>query len=138
CRVARVGPGIRAGSAPNDRTPDGLDQLGRYPPASPYQLCQQGRGDRLRHASGHSLSPGGAARDGSETEVLRREFQVRQARPLDALTRVSAIVGQFLRGPVAQGIEHLPSKQRVAGSNPAGITIKSNVLVRDITSKMSL
>jgi hypothetical protein len=25
-------------------------------------------------------------------------------------------------GPVAQGIEHLPSKQRVEGSNPSGIT----------------
>src|SRR6478736_4813321 len=28
-------------------------------------------------------------------------------------------------GPVAQGIEHLPSKQRVEGSNPSGTAIKS-------------
>ena len=28
-------------------------------------------------------------------------------------------------GPVAQGIEHLPSKQRVEGSNPSG-TAKAN------------
>jgi hypothetical protein len=31
-------------------------------------------------------------------------------------------------GPVAQGIEHLPSKQRVEGSNPSGITIKIKYL----------
>ena len=43
-------------------------------------------GGRLRHAPGHCLPCRGAAKDGAETEVLRRELQVRPAGPLDALT----------------------------------------------------
>ena len=47
--------------------------------------------------AGHRLSPRGAAGERGETEVLCREFQVRPPRPLDALTRVSAIVARANR-----------------------------------------
>jgi hypothetical protein len=41
--------------------------------------------------------------------------------------------------PVAQGIERLPSKQRVAGSNPAGraIITNKNVAFNDFRRKRS-
>jgi hypothetical protein len=34
--------------------------------------------------------------------------------------------------PVAQWIEHLPSKQRVAGSSPAGIASKISTLIEEM------
>src|SRR6478672_1761806 len=43
------------------------------------------------------------------------------ARSSQAMTRqVDRKLNPTNRGPVAQGIEHLPSKQRVEGSNPSG------------------
>ncbi len=32
------------------------------------------------------------------------------------------VIAFFIYGPIAQRIEHRPSKPRVAGSNPAGLT----------------
>ena len=49
-------------------------------------FATQGGGGRLRHAPRHCLPCRRAAKDGAETEVLRRELQVRPAGPLDALT----------------------------------------------------
>src|SRR5262245_64785194 len=39
-------------------------------------------------------------------------------------------------GPVAQGIEHLPSKQRVEGSNPSGTANINNSLVYQISCQL--
>ena len=48
----------------------------------------------LRHAPRHRFPPRRATGLGSETEILCREFQIRADRPLDALTRDSAIVSR--------------------------------------------
>jgi hypothetical protein len=39
------------------------------------------------------------------------------------------LIFSALRGPLAQEVEHLPFKQRVAGSSPARLTSKCNDLV---------
>src|SRR5262245_15169079 len=122
---ARMGARIRAGQVASDRAVDGLDQLVRHALASAAPLRDQRGGGRLCAPPRHGLPARGAEGDGGETEILCREFQVRSPRPLDALTRRLGFVSgyslsRFKDGPVAQGIEHLPSKQRVQGSNPCG------------------
>ena len=43
-------------------------------------------------------------------------------RAIDPYAILEVFPARALRGPVAQSVEHLPFKQRVAGSSPARLT----------------
>lgn len=56
----------------------------------------------------------------ARAEIGARRFEYR--------TGAGSVLVTSICGPVAQGIEHPPSKRGVAGSNPAGATISPFIL----------